>query len=91
MREVPESKLDNAAATGNTLRLALQAARLHDRFVAASGPNPVRAEMLRSLSEAYIARGMAVQHRLAGSIQTALRLEDLSERRLADARRISRG
>jgi hypothetical protein len=79
-----ESSLDNFAALGQSAMLAFRAYRLRER--AERSDSPDRARMLGLMSEAYIARGLAVEHRMAGSVERAIRLETQSDRLIEDAR-----
>lgn len=83
-RQCPEASLDNLAAVGAASKLALRSFRLRERAKCASSHE--RADMLHLMANAYLSRGMAVEHRLAGSVATALRLEAQSEDLLAAAR-----
>lgn len=89
MRQVTESYLDDAAARGQSMLLALRGHRLREKAKAAFQPE--RAALLECMSNAYLARGMAIVHRLAGAIDSASRLEAKSEQFLADARLICGG
>lgn len=62
--------------------LILRGVSLHKRAGEARG---ARAAMLESMSKAYLARGLAVSHRIHKSFQTAVALEEDSLKHLADA------
>jgi hypothetical protein len=47
--------------------------------------------MLECMGEAYIAGGLALEHRLSGSVDMALKLEEMVDDRLSLARRYFNG
>lgn len=69
--------LDDAAVLGKSGRLALQGHRLRERSKQTN--NEQRRQMLIHMEQAYLAQGLAVCHRLHGSMLTAEELEQESE------------
>ncbi len=74
---------ENRVLTSPKPRLALHAHRLHERSKTAAGP---RAQMLRLMSQAYSAAGLAESHYQFDSDDTAIQLMDSFHDRLASAR-----
>lgn len=88
-RYCTETNLDNFALNQSSGMFALRAFRLHERSKAAAARGRHRrADWLSLLSQAYSSRGIAVEHRLMGNIETALRLERMSETLLEEARSV---
>lgn len=78
---------ERSKAVADNMRKALESERFGGPPVYLSDYDR-RIRMLKAMGDAYVARGLAVEHRLAGSTATAMRLETQSEDLLAEARRI---
>lgn len=89
MRYVTESMIDMFRAQGSSSGFALRGHRLMSRSRTAT--SPVRAAMLECMAEAYISGGLALEHRLHGSVEMALKLEEMTDGRLELARRYFQG
>lgn len=85
MKNVTEGVQDLMRAQNSSVGMAIRGHKLRVRSEEAK--DLIRRALLEAMAESYLAAGLALEHRLAGSIETALRLEQMADDRLAMARR----
>lgn len=89
MKNVTEGVQDLIRAHNSSAGFAIRGHKLRMRSEQAT--SEIRRGLLEAMAESYLAAGLALEHRLAGSVETALHLEEMAEDRLALARRYFSG